>query len=87
MAKTITLADFKVTAGYKPDGWTHERIVDGYLQVYWPAAMCGEDGWWWAIGTLDGLWLAGGWALGSVRDRNIDIARALVAQAQAEVAA
>lgn len=75
---SITLADFKETAGLQRDGWTHERIKDGMRIITWPDTLRGEFGWWWAIGTFEGLWLAGGWALGSVRDRNIDIARGLV---------
>lgn len=71
----ITIADWKESAGLAPDGWAHERVVDGLLQVYWPGELAG---WWWAIGTLEGRLLAGGWAAGSVRDRNMDIARAML---------
>lgn len=74
----MTLSDFKRTAGLNPDDWTHERIVDGRLQLYWPGAVGGQRGWWWCIGTLDGVYLAGAWGLGSVRSRNQDIARAMV---------
>ncbi len=73
----MTLADFKVTAGLAPDAWTHEREVDGLRQIYWPGSIDHRDGWWWAIGTLDGRLLAGGWAAGSVRDRGADIFRAM----------
>lgn len=75
---TWTLADWKVACGLKPDSWTHERVVDGYTQIYWPGLMGDDIGWWWAIGTRDGRLLAGGWAAGNVRDRNRDIARGML---------
>lgn len=83
---TITIADWKESAGLAPDAWAHEREVDGYLQVYWPGDLAGQQGWWWAIGTRDGRFLAGAWALGSVRDRNMDIARAMLPYAKPAMA-
>jgi hypothetical protein len=74
----VTLADFKRTAGIEPDGWTHERVVDGLRQVYVPGEVSRGSGWWWAIiGAGDDV-LTFGWALGTVRDRNIDLAHAMV---------
>jgi hypothetical protein len=74
----VTLADWKLTAGLEPGVPVHETKRGELVEIYWPAAMNGALGWWWAIGTLEGAWLAGGWGLGGVRDRNMDIARALV---------
>lgn len=73
----MTLADFKVTAGLSADGWTHERVVDGITQIYWPHAIDHRDGWWWALGR-DGAFLVGGWAAGNVRDRAFDIGHAML---------
>lgn len=75
----MTLADFKITAGLAPDAATSDRVVDAMRQVYWPCALAGRAGWWWAIGTLDGqLLLAGGWAAGGALDRATDIGRAML---------
>jgi hypothetical protein len=74
----ITLSDWKRGAGLAGDEWTHRRERDGCVEIYWPGQLDGRDGWWWAIGTADEMFLAGGWAAGSVRDRNVDIARAIV---------
>lgn len=74
----MKLSDFKVTAGIAPDGWAHVRVVDGLRQVYVPGEMAGGAGWWWAIVGADDDVLTFGWALGTVRDRNVDLARALV---------
>lgn len=69
----MTLADFKVTAGLAPNATTSERIVDAPRQAYWPCAIAGRAGWWWAIGTLDGRLLAGG-----TLDRAADLGRAML---------
>lgn len=73
----MTLADFKVTAGIAPDARTHEHEHDGLLVAHWPGVIDRRDGWWWALATPGGTWLAGGWGAGTARDRDIDIARAV----------
>lgn len=74
----MTLEEFKLTTGLYPEDWTHERVVDGLTQAYWPAKLAGESGWWWCIATAADQVIGGGWCLGSVRDRNQDIARAML---------
>lgn len=74
----FTLAAFKITAGVAPDAWAHERRVRELRQVYFPGVINKREGWWWAICTDADVVLAAGWAAGSVRDRNVDIARAMV---------
>lgn len=74
----MTVGQFKIAAGIALDGWAHERVVDGLRHVYVPGEISGRRGWWWAIATIDGDVLTFGWAAGSVRDRNMDIASALV---------
>ena len=73
----MTLADFMIGAGAAPADWTHRAERDGRVVIYWPGEMCGSAGWWWAVGTKDEVYLAGGWALGTTRDRNVDIALAI----------
>ena len=74
----MKLLEFRAAAGLAPNAWTHERAIAGLRQLYWPDTLCGGEGWWWAIATADNIVLACGWATGGVRDRNIDLARAMV---------
>ncbi len=71
----MTVRDFKVAMGYDADGWVHERQVGDYVQTYWPSPSGGgAPGWCWCV-SKDGQWLGGAWCVGSVRERNLELAQ------------
>jgi hypothetical protein len=75
----VTLADWKLTAGVGPGEVVTERQCRGLTEVYWPGRLRDCDGWWWCVARGQVV-LAGGWTTGNKRDRDMELARAIMAR-------